>query len=157
MIKLLTLCLIVENNRILLAMKKRGFGAGHWNGYGGKLNPGESIEEAASREVKEEIALTPIEIVQQGIVTFKGEEEADLEVHIFRITKYTGEPKESEEMKPKWFLIDEIPYDEMWPDDRYWLPLFLEGKNFIGQFTYKEGVIVDYEVNVADFTTQISN
>lgn len=32
---------------VLLGMKKRGFGAGKWNGFGGKVQPGETIEEAA--------------------------------------------------------------------------------------------------------------
>ena len=47
--KLLTLVLIHQNARILLGMKKRGFGAGWWNGYGGKVQAGETIEEAAKR------------------------------------------------------------------------------------------------------------
>lgn len=45
--KLLTLVLVVQPGRVLLGMKKRGFGAGKWNGFGGKVQPGETIEEAA--------------------------------------------------------------------------------------------------------------
>jgi len=47
--KLLTLVFIIEPDRILLGMKKRGFGAGWWNGFGGKVQPDETIEEAAKR------------------------------------------------------------------------------------------------------------
>ena len=49
--KVLTLVLVrdVPQRRILLGMKKRGFGAGKWNGFGGKLEPGESVQEAAKR------------------------------------------------------------------------------------------------------------
>lgn len=47
--KLFTLVLVVQPQRVLLGMKKRGFGAGLWNGFGGKVQPGESIEEAARR------------------------------------------------------------------------------------------------------------
>lgn len=45
----------MKENQILLAMKKRGFGAGKWNGAGGKINAGETIEEATTREVDEEL------------------------------------------------------------------------------------------------------
>ena len=47
--KLLTLVFIIEPERILLGMKKRGFGAGWWNGFGGKVQSDETIEEAARR------------------------------------------------------------------------------------------------------------
>ncbi|MBU2219211.1 hypothetical protein KKG15_01845, partial [Patescibacteria group bacterium] len=61
-----------------------------------------------------------------------------LEVHIFHITEYEGEPIESEEMKPEWFHIDEIPFMEMWPDDKYWFPLFLKDRKFIGRFLFDD-------------------
>jgi len=41
---------------VCLAMKKRGFGMGRWNGVGGKVDSlKETVEEAAKRETKEEI------------------------------------------------------------------------------------------------------
>lgn len=47
--KLYTLAFVLDAGKILLGMKKRGFGAGRWNGFGGKVHPGESIEAAAKR------------------------------------------------------------------------------------------------------------
>ena len=47
--KLLTLLFVIESDRVLLGMKKRGFGAGRWNGFGGKVDRDETIEEAAKR------------------------------------------------------------------------------------------------------------
>lgn len=47
--KLLTLVLVVQPGKVLLGMKKRGFGVGKWNGFGGKVQPGETIEDAARR------------------------------------------------------------------------------------------------------------
>lgn len=41
-------------------------------------------------------------------------------------------------MKPKWFHINEIPFNEMWPDDKYWFPLFLKNKKFEGYFLFGE-------------------
>eukprot|EP00056_Hartaetosiga_gracilis_P017259 m.6783 g.6783 ORF g.6783 m.6783 type:complete len:151 (-) comp5533_c0_seq1:454-906(-) len=42
-----------DRKRILLGMKKRGFGKGKFNGFGGKLEKGETVEEAAVRELQE--------------------------------------------------------------------------------------------------------
>ena len=47
--KLLTLLFVMRPNQVLLGMKKRGFGVGRWNGFGGKVQVGETIEDAAKR------------------------------------------------------------------------------------------------------------
>jgi len=139
--KILTLCCLKKGGQILLGMKKRGFGAGRWNGFGGKVKTGENIEQAAIRETQEECGIEIIELEKTGIVNFKFEESPEiLEVHLFNIKRFAGEPKESEEMEPRWFSYAEIPFDSMWPDDQFWLPLFLEGKKFKGYFLFnKEG------------------
>jgi len=137
---LMTVSLIYEPPQILLGMKKRGFGQGRWNGFGGKVKQGESIEESAIREIKEETGIFVEEIERRGIIDFEFQEKPGeiLEVHFFKIKKYSGVPSESEEMFPKWFHIDEIPYKEMWPDDKYWMPLFLENKKFRGKIYFKD-------------------
>ncbi len=141
--KLLTLCIIHEHQRILLGMKKRGFGAGRWNGFGGKVSLGETIEDAAKREVKEEAGIDICEMEKFGILDFefKGNPEI-LQVHIFKSSGFFGVPTESEEMKPQWFHINEIPFKEMWPDDKYWLPLLLAGKKFKGKFVFGESDVI---------------
>lgn len=120
-------------------MKKRGFGAGRWNGFGGKVIDGETIEDAARREIREEAGIEAGNLEKIGILNFgwSGSSEI-LEVHIFLANNFSGEPTESEEMKPQWFTIDEIPFSEMWPDDIYWMPLFLRGKKFKGRFLFGE-------------------
>lgn len=138
---ILTLCLIVDDGRILLGMKKRGFGAGRWNGFGGKVEEGESIEEGAKRETLEESGITITEMEKVGIHEFEFARERGsiLEVHVFRVTSWTGEPRETEEMRPQWFTTDAIPYDAMWPDDIHWIPVFLAGKKFRTRFLFGEG------------------
>jgi 8-oxo-dGTP diphosphatase/2-hydroxy-dATP diphosphatase len=141
--KILTLCIIHQHPKVLLGMKKRGFGAGRWNGFGGKLSAGESIEDAARRELKEEANIEAKKLEKVGIIDFefKGNPEI-LQVHIFKLNDFLGEPIETEEMKPQWFYIDEIPFKEMWPDDIYWMPLFFRGKKFKGRFLFGESDIV---------------
>ena len=141
--KLLTLCIIHQHPRVLLGMKKRGFGQGRWNGFGGKVSVAETIEVAAKREIQEEAGIEIRNLDKAGIIEFefKGNPEI-LEVHIFRSDNFLGEPIETEEMKPQWFHIDEIPYKEMWPDDIHWIPLFLSGKKFKGKFLFGESDII---------------
>lgn len=136
--KLLTLCIAHEHPKILLAMKKRGFGTGKWNGLGGKVEEGETIEQAAIRESREEAGITINKMEKLGILDFefKGDP-VILEVHIFKINNFEGEPEETEEMKPQWFHTDDIPLRDMWPDDEHWLPLFLDGKKFKGKFLFE--------------------
>lgn len=127
-----SLSLIWDERKILLAMKKRGFGEGLWNGYGGKQKESETIEETAIRETNEEIGINSTEIEQVGTLSFFFEgvpldQNWNQKAVIFRINKWVGDPVESEEMKPKWFDISNIPYDKMWPDDRIWLPKILKG------------------------------
>jgi 8-oxo-dGTP diphosphatase/2-hydroxy-dATP diphosphatase len=134
---------------VLLGQKKRGFGEGKWNGFGGKLEKGESIEEAARREMLEESGVAVSALQKAGIIHFEFEGNPEiLEVHIFRGREYVGEPFETEEMIPQWFRIDEIPFTEMWPDDEHWMPLFFAGKKFQGKFLFGEGnSILQQELN----------
>lgn len=136
--KLTTLVFIERPGEILLGMKKRGFGAGRWNGFGGKVEERETIEESAIREMCEECGITITKLEEVGLHEFEFDHERGsiLEVHVFRGTEWSGEPEETEEMRPAWFPIDRIPFDEMWPDDRYWFPVFLLGKKFHTYFLF---------------------
>jgi 8-oxo-dGTP diphosphatase/2-hydroxy-dATP diphosphatase len=129
-------------------MKKRGFGEGRWNGFGGKVEKGERIIDAAKREVLEETGAAVGDIKKVGVIEFefKGNPEI-LKVHIFLTSELVGNPRETDEMKPKWFHVDKIPFKKMWPDDEYWLPLVLAGKNIKAKFWF-EGVdkIVDKDI-----------
>ena len=141
--KILTLGFIYQSPKILLGMKKRGFGAGRWNGFGGKLKEGETIEEALKRETKEEAGGEINNFDKVGIIEFEFKGDPDiLEVHIFRVSDFGGEPAESEEMRPQWFNQDKLPFDSMWPDDRHWFPLLLSGKKFRGRFLFGKNDVI---------------
>lgn len=143
-----TLCLLVKNNKdILLAMKKRGFGVGKWNGVGGKVADGESIEDAAVRETGEELGITISKKEMRKVAniefTFKDKEEWNQEMSVYWVEKWDGEPKESEEMRPQWFSFDSIPFNSMWADDIHWLPIVLSGKKVRCKFLFNpEGQII---------------
>ncbi len=135
--KITTLCLIHQHPKLLLGMKKRGFGAGRWNGFGGKVANGESIEEAAKREMLEESGVKVYQMEKMGVLDFcwkNGVEE--IEVNVFKVKNFSGIPTESEEMRPHWFDVANIPFKDMWQDDTFWLPLFLENKKFRGKFIF---------------------
>jgi 8-oxo-dGTP diphosphatase/2-hydroxy-dATP diphosphatase len=147
--KLLTLCIVHQHPKVLLGMKKRGFGAGRWNGFGGKVNEGETIIEATKRELLEEAGIVIDKAEYVGVLDFSWKDKSEvLEVNIFKADNFNGEPVESEEMRPQWFHIDEIPFSEMWQDDKYWFPLFLKNKKFKGKFLFDESDnILEYNLH----------
>jgi len=132
-----TLAIIENESEVLLAMKKRGFGEGWWNGYGGKVADGESIDAAMVRELAEESGVKATAYKQRAVIEFffKGTD-LIVEMHIFEVTAYQGQLIESDEMSPKWFKKTELPFDKMWPADKEWIPLFLAGKNFRGRVIF---------------------
>lgn len=130
-----TLVLIFQNNKVLLAQKKRGFAQGTFNGIGGKQDPGETIEQAMVRETQEEIGVTPTKYEQVGLICFdtwyKGER-VDLNLNIFTCSDFVGEIKETEEMIPEWFKLENVPFNKMLPDDKEWFPIVVSGGNVFG-------------------------
>lgn len=136
-----TLCLLKKDDKILLAMKKKGFGEGKYNGVGGKIEKDETPERAMIREAQEEVSVIPTKYEQVGILEFdeyyKGNK-LRLVFYLYMVYEWEGEPAESDEMAPKWFDINDIPYDKMFPDDKYWLPLILEGKKINAYFEFDE-------------------
>lgn len=132
-----TLVFLLRGDEILLAMKQRGVGAGYWNGPGGKVDPGETIEQAMVRECEEEISVTPTRYYKVAYHDFVLQNENGSWhqwTHTYVATEWQGEPTASAEMLPQWFNQAEIPYDRMWPDDESWLLLVLSGKKLRTEF-----------------------
>jgi 8-oxo-dGTP diphosphatase len=130
------LCFIRKDDRLLLIRKKRGFGAGKINAPGGKIEPGETALEAAIRETCEEVGVVPLRPKPRGELHFQFVDGYSLHCTVFLATDLRGEPVDTAEAAPFWADINALPYDEMWEDDRHWLPLLLEGKSFAGFFTF---------------------
>jgi 8-oxo-dGTP diphosphatase len=140
-----TLCFLIRRgtpDTVLLGLKKRGFGRGKYNGFGGKIEPGEDARQAVAREIAEEagLAVRTEDLVPAGQVTFffPASPSFDHDVALFVATAWRGEPCESEEMRPAWFPIDGLPLHQMWQDDAQWLPLVLAGRSIEAQFIFAD-------------------
>lgn len=117
-----TLVFPLKDDMVLLGMKKRGFGANWWNGFGGKNDPGESFVDCAIRETKEEINLTVTNLQMVARLFFYFEDKLKLVCAAYTTTDFTGTPTETDEMRPEWFAKHDIPYKDMWPGDDDWIP-----------------------------------
>lgn len=140
--------------QILLGMKKRGLGANKYNGFGGKFDEGETAVECAKRETEEECGLRPrtMEWRAQLLFTFR-DSGGVMRVHVFEASDFDeADLVETEEMAPRWFDCDRVPFRSMWNDDVFWLPLLLDGVRFEAWFDYAVGgetanTVEEYELN----------
>lgn len=145
-----SLVFLVQPGEVLLAMKKRGFGVGRWNGTGGKPEAGEKLEACAVRETEEEIGVTPRKLERRAVLDFCFPHQPgwSQQVIVYFASEWEGEPQETEEMRPQWFSVSELPFGEMWPDDSLWLPRALAGESLQAEFLFGEGdLVLDYKVS----------
>mgnify|MGYP000462784015 FL=1 len=138
MVSIETLLYIIKDNKVLLILKKKGLGQGFYNGVGGKVEPNETIEQAMIRECKEEVGIIPKNVRWMGLLEFYNDDRLYGYVYVFMTNEFEGTPVETDEAKPFWFDIKKVPYDKMWEDDRYWLPLVLDGKRILGRFWFED-------------------
>lgn len=143
-----TLVFVTDGERILLIRKKRGLGAGKVNGPGGRLEAGETPAECAVRECQEELHVEPLAPRERGRLRFQFLDGYGLDVHVFHATAHRGEATETDEAVPLWTAYRAIPYDEMWQDDRLWLPYLLAGRTFDGRFIFDGDTMADYALEV---------
>ena len=136
-----------RDGELLLIHKKRGFGGGKINGPGGRIEPGESSTEAAIREVAEEVGLRIESPQRMADLKFAFTDGYTLEVDVYVTARFHGDPTETDEAKPFWTTLDEIPYDRMWEDDRLWLPRVLRGEYVSGRFVFHEDRMIESELS----------
>ncbi|AKJ64879.1 8-oxo-dGTP diphosphatase [Kiritimatiella glycovorans] len=141
-----TLLFVIRGGRILLIHKKRGFGAGKINGPGGRIEPGETPEECALREVEEELRIRPLNVDYAGLLQFQFVDGFSIRGHVYRAADFEGTPVETDEAIPLWCETDALPFERMWADDPVWFPHLLAGRRFSGRFIFEGERMVEYRV-----------
>jgi 8-oxo-dGTP diphosphatase len=140
------LLFVIRGGEALLIRKKRGLGAGKINAPGGRIEAGETPEQAAIRETQEEVGVTPSAPRRRGHLRFQFTDGYGLECFVLSSDACEGEVIETEEATPRWTALSALPYDEMWADDRLWLPLMLAGRAFRGRFIFDGEAMLDHEL-----------
>lgn len=147
-----TLVYIFNKNysKILLGYKKANLGAGYYNGFGGKVEKGETLVGCVKREVLEEVDLRVGKLQKIGILIFYPFEfPQGIEVHIYKTNIHNGDPTETKEMIPEWFSIAKIPYSKLWDSDKYWFQYLLNNTKFSGRFWFdNNNKVVEYNLNI---------
>jgi 8-oxo-dGTP diphosphatase len=153
-----TLCLLLKGNpprEVLLGFKKIGFGAGKYAGIGGKVEASETVLSAAVRELEEEVGVkagqNDLQYVGHLTFLFPSTPEWSQVVHVFQTTLWEGDPAESVEMKPVWFEINQLPFQQMWQDAPHWLPNILKGGQIRMRFVFESDNETVREVNKEAF------
>ncbi|RJP62355.1 MAG: 8-oxo-dGTP diphosphatase [Ignavibacteriales bacterium] len=149
--KLATLCYVQKDNKTLMLYrnkKENDYHEGKWNGLGGKFELGESPEDCAIREIKEEAGLTVKNIIMKGFITFPlFDGKDDWHVFLFVIDKFEGDLIDSPEGELDWIDNDKLSEINLWEGDKIFIPWLFEDKFFSAKFNYEEGKFKDYEVN----------
>lgn len=148
--KLATLCYLKQNGCTLMVhrvKKANDMHQGKWNGLGGKLEAGETPEECARREIREESGLEVSSLTLKGLLTFPGfANEEDWYAFVFTAESESGEPVDSAEGALKWIDDGQLLQLNLWEGDRIFLPWLERTGFFSGKFTYKEGRLVEHSV-----------
>ena len=67
--------------------------------------------------------------------------------YVFLARDHAGTPVETVEADPFWCPVTELPFDDMWDDDRYWLPRLLAGERLGGEFLFDDGRLLAHRLH----------
>ena len=145
-----TLVFVRMDGMVLLIRKLQGMGAGLLNGPGGRIDPTDATaRDGAIREAREELCITPHDVRKAGELWFQFRSGYSLRCHVFTAGSYDGTPTATPEAIPLWVDERDIPYGQMWADDRLWFPLLLEGRPFLGRFLFEDSTLLGCDIDVA--------
>lgn len=139
-------CFPVRGEDVLLIHRVKtsdGLGQDLVSGIGGKVGDDEAFknethDEALIREVWEEIGIKPTKYQKVGRVRFLWETKPkwNMDVVIYIVDEWEGEPIETEVAKPVWHKIANLPKENMWEDNLHWVPKVLSGEKVDAVFLY---------------------
>jgi 8-oxo-dGTP diphosphatase len=130
------LVFVKEADQLLLIHKKRGLGAGKVSSPGGRVEPGETWDQAAHRELREETGLSVNDLSHKADLWFQFTSGYSMAVRVFLGGGWSGTLTACEEADPFWHPAAQIPWDQMWADDALWLPPVLAGRQVTGRFVF---------------------
>lgn len=149
--KLATLCYLRKNGKTLMVhrvKKPNDIHEGKWNGLGGKLDPGETPEECARREIREECGLEVEQLTWKGLLTFPlFANDEDWYAFVFVAQAQEGELIDSPEGDLRWIDDDKITDLPLWEGDSIFLAWLDRPGFFSAKFNYVNGKFIDYSVN----------
>lgn len=150
--KLATLCYIRKNGKTLMlhrVKKANDMHEGKWNGLGGKFEDGESPEECAVREVKEECGLNVKNPKLKGILTFPAFSNNETwYVFVFLMTEFDGELIESNEGDLAWIDNEKLFDLNLWGGDKIFMQQLDQEGFFSGKFIYKDGELIEHKLEI---------
>lgn len=148
--ELATLCYVRNQGRTLMlhrTKKINDYHAGKWNGLGGKLEAGETPEECAIREIREESGLEALDLRLRGQITFPAfDDVVDWYVYLFTIDNFRGELIDSPEGELAWIEERDLLSLPLWPGDRIFIPWVFGDRYFSAKFVYQQGELIRYQV-----------
>lgn len=137
-----TLCYLEKDGCYLMlhrVKKQQDENAGKWIGVGGKFEEGESPEECARREVREETGLALEEVRPRGIVTFVSDQWGTEYMHLFTSTRFSGTLYACDEGELAWVPVSQVTKLELWEGDRIFLDLLARDVPFFSLKLVYEG------------------
>ncbi len=123
------LCYLEKGGAYLMLCRNRkqnDENAGKWIGVGGRLEEGESPEDALLREVREETGYLLTDYRARGLVTFVSDRFETEQMHLFTADGFEGDPIECDEGDLHWVPRGEVPSLPLWEGDRIFLSLLCD-------------------------------
>lgn len=149
--KFATLCYVRSQGCTLMIhriKKQNDMHAGKWNGLGGKLEPGETPEECALREIWEESGIKVKNLHWKGFLTFpQFANQEDWYAFVFIADADQEMIIDSNEGELRWIPNDKILELDLWEGDRIFLPWLDQPRFFSAKFNYQDKKLVDYQVS----------
>ena len=139
-VKELVLCHAIKAGSILLLKSDKEPYMGRWSAPQGNINGGEPLAKAAMRNIYQQTGLLPTKVTSHGTIRLflNNSNEYTYRIHVFSTRLFTGALKSNVDGEAKWFDMSEVPYHDMWPDDKYWTTLVMQGKRFDADFFLDE-------------------
>ena len=121
-----------------------------WIGVGGKFEDGESPEDCALRETREETGLTLTRWRYRGLVTFVSDRYETEYMHLFTADGWTGTPKECDEGELAWIKKSELLKLRLWEGDKIFLRLLDTDEPFFSlKLKYEGDTLILAQLNGA--------